>query len=59
MADQAEMDVLRAELRALGRRLTDQQMLELAELMLQLAGVPDEPRSWAPKVIASAEAEAT
>ena len=53
------MDVLRAELRALGRRLTDQQMLELAELMLQLAGVPDEPRSWAPKVIASAEAEAT
>ena len=48
MADAADMDRLRAELRALGRKLTEQQLIELAELLLQQAGVPDEPRSWRP-----------
>lgn len=43
----AEMDMLRAEVRAVGRRLTREQMLELAEILEEMAGgASPEARSW-------------
>lgn len=49
-AGAAEMDMLRAEVRALGRRLTAEQMLDLAELMQEIAGgASPEARSWRPE----------
>lgn len=43
----AEMDMLRAEVRAVGRRLTREQMLELAEILEEMAGgASAEARSW-------------
>lgn len=46
----AEMDMLRAEVRAVGRRLTREQMLELADILQEMAGgASAETRSWRPE----------